>query len=174
LGNDESEGLTRRETLKRGLKLTGAVLWVTPVVQVVGMRPAFAQVPSPACNVWYAVKIERVGNTAETVCLDITGGDNPPGQCLDVNDATPAPTSSGGCNHIDDVVAAEEGASDPTWTVTLDEDCQFVEGSDRCTVKTGDGCFEDVCDWDATTRTLTFESPDGDISHVEFAFCCED
>jgi hypothetical protein len=46
MANEESVGLTRREALKRGLKLTGAVMWATPVVQAVGMRPAFAQTVS--------------------------------------------------------------------------------------------------------------------------------
>lgn len=46
MDNHQSNGLTRRETLKRGLKLTGTVLWATPVVQAIGMSPAFAQAAS--------------------------------------------------------------------------------------------------------------------------------
>jgi hypothetical protein len=60
--------------------------------------------------------------------------------------------------------------------VTLDEGCQFVHGTDRCFSKEGnDPCVEDTCIYDHATRTLTF--PDlgpPAISHVEFAFCCED
>ena len=41
------DGLSRRDFLKRGAALGGALVWVTPVVQVVGMRPAFAQTVSP-------------------------------------------------------------------------------------------------------------------------------
>lgn len=180
---EQSGGLTRRETLKRGLKL-GAVLWVTPVVQAVGMRPAMAQEVSPGagCDFWYAIKIERVAGGTATACEDIAGGSNPPGQCLDVNAASPSPTSSGGCSHVTQVVAAAEGAADPSWTVILEEGCQFVEGSGRCTVKLGEGeggCEPDagdpdVCDWDGTTRTLRFNSSTGtDISHIEFVFCCD-
>jgi hypothetical protein len=40
-------GLTRREALKRGALIAGAA-WAIPVVQAVGLRPAYAQVPSPA------------------------------------------------------------------------------------------------------------------------------
>ena len=181
--NHEPVGLTRRETLKRGAKLGGAVLWMTPVVQAVGMRPAFAQRVSPgACDFWYAIKIERVGNTTAPRCLDITGGSNPPGQCLDVGAASPEATLAGGCGHITTIVIAPEDALDDTWRVTLEEGCEFREGSGRCTVKLGDnqgGCEPDpgdpdVCDWDPATRVLSFTSSTGtDISHVEFVFCCD-
>lgn len=174
----ESEGLTRREALKRGLKL-GAVLWVTPVVQVVGMRPAFAQTTSPACTVWYAVKIDPSANPVFPHCVDIFGQNNPNGvgQCLDVDDVG-MPVNAGGCAHVTSSTTPD-GAS---WTATLGEGCEFVEGSGRCFVKLGQahgGCEPDpgdpdVCDWDSTTGTLTFNSSTGtNISHVEFAFCCD-
>ncbi|MGH2746657.1 MAG: hypothetical protein ACRDKB_01865 [Actinomycetota bacterium] len=36
--------LTRRQTLKRGAALGGALLWATPAVQSLTMKPAYAQV----------------------------------------------------------------------------------------------------------------------------------
>ncbi len=42
-----SGSITRRQLLKRGALLGGAVLWTTPLVQVVGMQRASAQVTSP-------------------------------------------------------------------------------------------------------------------------------
>ena len=183
--NQEPIGLTRRDALKRGAKLGGAVLWMTPVVQAVGMRPALAQGVSPpvaGCDFWYAIKIERVGDTTEPRCLDITGGSNPPGQCLDVDEASPEATLAGGCDHITSIVIAPQGATDDTWRVTLEEGCEFQHGSGRCTVKLGEnvgGCEPDagdpdVCDWDPATRVLSFISSTGtDISHVEFVFCCD-
>ena len=42
-----SQGITRRDLLKRGAVLGGAVVWVTPIVQSVGMGRAFAQATSP-------------------------------------------------------------------------------------------------------------------------------
>lgn len=51
------EGLSRRELLGRGVKLGGAVLWMTPVVQTFGMGRAFAAEPSSKCVV-YCVKYE--------------------------------------------------------------------------------------------------------------------
>ncbi|MGH2787242.1 MAG: hypothetical protein ACRDJV_04950 [Actinomycetota bacterium] len=39
-------GITRRETLKRGAALGGALLWSVPVIQTLGMTHAHAAVPS--------------------------------------------------------------------------------------------------------------------------------
>lgn len=44
-----SEGLTRRDIIKKGAILGGTVMWVTPVVQTVGMSRALAQEPSDTC-----------------------------------------------------------------------------------------------------------------------------
>lgn len=41
------EGITRRDLLRRGAILGGAVVWTTPVVQTLGMGRAFAQSTSP-------------------------------------------------------------------------------------------------------------------------------
>jgi len=184
--------VSRRDFLKRGALLGGALVWTTPVVQVVGMNPALAQAASPACNVWYAVKIEREegtcptgftiippspGSTNDGCCTDITGGSQPPGQCLNADDAPPEneTLTPGGCTHIQSVHIPDEGATDTSWSVKLDDDCQFVPDSGRCTVKTGtgqEGCVSDACSYDHESRTLTFTAGT-DISHVEFAFCCE-
>ena len=48
MAENETQGITRRDLLKRGAALGGAVVWATPVVQTLGMGRAFAQVPSPA------------------------------------------------------------------------------------------------------------------------------
>ena len=40
-------GFTRREALRRGAILGGTTLWVAPMVQTFGMRPALAQAGSP-------------------------------------------------------------------------------------------------------------------------------
>jgi hypothetical protein len=44
-----SQGLTRREVIKKGALLGGTVMWVTPIVQTVGMSRALAQEPSDNC-----------------------------------------------------------------------------------------------------------------------------
>ncbi len=48
---DTQNGLTRREALKRGAVIAGGLAWATPLVQAVGMRPAFAATTSPLCRV---------------------------------------------------------------------------------------------------------------------------
>lgn len=54
---EESQGITRRDLLRRGAVLGGAVVWSTPVVQTLGMGRAFAQTASPTGDkdVSYAV-----------------------------------------------------------------------------------------------------------------------
>lgn len=42
-----NQGISRRDLLKKGAILGGAVVWVTPIVQSVGMGRAFAQTTSP-------------------------------------------------------------------------------------------------------------------------------
>jgi len=45
--NTTPEGLSRRDLLRRGAALGGALAWATPVVQVIGMSPALATGTSP-------------------------------------------------------------------------------------------------------------------------------
>ena len=47
MGEETSQGITRRDLLRRGAVLGGAVVWTTPVVQTLGMGRAFAQTTSP-------------------------------------------------------------------------------------------------------------------------------
>lgn len=76
-GKAQAEMLTRREALKRGLVLGGAVLWTTPAVQAIGMSRAAAQETSSTCTT-YCVKFEFTGGDdsldGEWVPL---GADNP-------------------------------------------------------------------------------------------------
>ena len=167
--NNPGEGITRREALKQGAKLTGAILWVTPVVQSVGMSPAFAQVTSPVdreCTVWYAIKIDP--SDPDGPCIDIFNQDDPNGvgQCLDVDDLETAPVE-GGCDHI--VGFTTPSDPDP-WTITLDSDCELK----ACFIKAGnDPCASGECQVDG--NTITFPNPgQPEISHVEIAFCCAD
>lgn len=47
MGEGASQGITRRDLLRRGAVLGGAVVWTTPMVQTLGMGRAFAQTASP-------------------------------------------------------------------------------------------------------------------------------
>jgi hypothetical protein len=135
------------------------------------MNPALAQVPSPACTVWYAIKIDP---SEDPVCVDIFDQDAPNlvGQCLDVDDLGVTPVF-GGCAKV--VGEPETPSAPEPWTITLDSDCELQV----CFVKAGqEDCAEgpnSVCSWDPTTHTITFPNPGmPEISHVEIAFCCAD
>jgi hypothetical protein len=67
----EQTGLTRREILKRGAAFGGALVWATPVVQVMGMSSAHARPVSPGC-IRYCLKWETDGNQR---ILDTETGD---------------------------------------------------------------------------------------------------
>jgi len=49
--------ISRREILKRGAFVGGAVVWATPVVQTLGMGRAFAATPSDTCVGSYADQV---------------------------------------------------------------------------------------------------------------------
>ncbi len=57
--------ISRRDLLKRGAFVGGAVLWVAPVVQVVGMGKAFARDVSPGCS-RYCIKWDATTNAPPT------------------------------------------------------------------------------------------------------------
>jgi hypothetical protein len=61
------DGITRRDALKKTAKVIGTTVWVTPVIQVVTMRPAFAQTPSGVPSV-----------TTSTTPGSGNGGNQPP------------------------------------------------------------------------------------------------
>lgn len=56
--SDSPQEITRREVLKRGAVVGATVLWVTPVVQTLGMGRAFAATPSDECSPSCAVNYE--------------------------------------------------------------------------------------------------------------------
>lgn len=58
----ESQGISRRDLLKRGAALGGAVVWATPVVQTLGMGRAFAQSATPVVEFSYVAMLIRCGD----------------------------------------------------------------------------------------------------------------
>ncbi len=155
------DGLSRRDFLKRSAALGGALVWVAPVVQVVGMRPAFAQTVSPVgvCDDFFAVKIEEDGD-----CEDISDQIDPSGnQCLDVDAMGPAP-QDGGCAFV----TAVDVSNPMEFIITLAPGCEFQLG--QAELKSGPGCVPSGV-FDSTDNTVTFTHDPMAISHVEFVFC---
>ncbi len=66
-----SNAVSRREILKRGAFVGGAVLWIAPAVQVVGMGSAFAKDVSPDCS-RYCIKwdVDVNAETGELTCVN--------------------------------------------------------------------------------------------------------
>ncbi len=159
-------GLTRRDFLKRGAVLGGTLAWVTPAVQVVGLRPAFAATVSPVCGDFFAVKIDP-DEATEDFCVDIWDQTDPSGegQCLDVDaQVTPIP---GGCGYV----TSTTFENDMRWVIGLGSDCEFQIG--EAELKTGIlGCVASGT-FDPVSKTVTFDTgPQGqDISNVQFVFC---
>jgi len=68
-------GITRRQALKRGLAVGAALAWATPVVQAVGIRPAYAKAPSSGCH-RYCLKWTP-GGPAGSTCPPTAPGEMP-------------------------------------------------------------------------------------------------
>lgn len=98
----DEQGLTRRQLIKKGAFVGGALVWAVPVVQTIGMTPALAQTTSGdgagGCTTYYAVRITSSGTE------DIAG-QTPDGHCFDPSGATPGGLNKGltvsplGINH---------------------------------------------------------------------------
>lgn len=162
MSNHEPEGLTRREALKRGAKLTGAVLWVTPVVQAVGMRPALAQAvsPTPCVN-------ERCLRAKSND--DLSSFENSPG--VGANDCT----DCGGSSGIDgDQFLTISGDEDMVTVMVKDPNCRItsiVARGGNENNPNGDPCRTGTVAPDGLSATVTRPEAGG-ISHVEVCFCC--
>ena len=164
------DGLSRRDFLKRSAALGGALVWVTPVVQVVGMRPAFAQAVSPGrvCDVFYAIKIDPAEITPFN-CVSIHTQVNPNDkQCLDVDETGVVPID-GGCAFV----TAVDMTDPKKWLITLDPQCEFQIGA--AMLKSGsqdDFCVSDGIDYAQGPNIVTFDHSDSqDISNVQLVFC---
>lgn len=76
-------GLTRREVLKKGALLGGALVWATPVVQAIGIQPAHAQEVSPGCEIRITFgNVELCIRTTADVCACIAACDEGDSACV--------------------------------------------------------------------------------------------
>ena len=160
------DGLSRRDFLKRGAALGGALVWVAPVVQVVGMRPAFAEVPSPVCSDFYAIKFEINEDTGAIECENIWNQTTTnTGHCLNVGDMGVSPIAGDtACS-----LASLNMVSDGEWIVTLAPGCEFMVGQTGFKLGEAFGGCQDGGDEDPD-NVITFTATTG-ISHVELVFC---
>jgi hypothetical protein len=117
------EGLTRREALKRGAIVAGT-LWAVPIVQAVGMRPAYAATPSPIgtgcevyCIKWVVNQNYIDGTTWGTKWTPLGSSGNPVLSCPE-----------GGLNSVppeaDDIVVSYD-STEMQWVVELPPNCRL-------------------------------------------------
>ena len=62
------EELTRRQALKRGAAVGGAMLWATPAIQTIGMSKALAASPSCTCDLVLKIECEA-GDTDHIIYM---------------------------------------------------------------------------------------------------------
>jgi hypothetical protein len=155
----DSAGISRRDMLKRGAALGGAVVWATPVVQVIGMSPALATTASPVpCTTFVSYRAKAEWNGSEYVWESNPGvGRNDCDDC-------------GGAEGVDGSAFLNITGDDEVATVTvISSDCSLTG---MVVAKAGrDGCFDGS--GDSTSMTVTTDGKG--ISHVEVCFeCCAD
>lgn len=183
------EGLTRREVLKKGALLGGALAWGTPVVQVIGMRPALAQTTSPDCTNIYCLKAEVQGGVLGPFGPLGGGQGKGKGNCINETDIEALGFE---CdpnvpqNILDALNNSVMGDPENGFTITLPSGCRLLaedspdqfEGfgtsaAAKCGRRGGqdapDPCFAPAVDGE----DLTFTCGNGtEISHIELVICC--
>ena len=196
-------GLTRRDVLKQGAALGGALVWGAPMVQVIGMRPALAQTPSPTCPNLFCVKAEwRGGENGNLGSFQACskGFSRGKGNCLvppeDVDFDAPSAIVDG--IEVTHGVTCDDLDQSPGVLITLPEGCSLagvdnvagtpdafignVSAAAKCG-KRGSNDPLDFCDGPVSvgedngrvTLCFSLECSNGTtISHIELLICCPD
>ena len=196
-------GLTRRDVLKKGAALGGALVWGAPVVQVIGMRPALAATPSPTCPNLFCVKAEWRGNENGSLgsfqaCSP--GFSKGKGNCLGLPDDVDfdVPAAILGGFEVTHGVTCDDPDQSPGVLITLPEGCSLagidnvtgtpdaffggVSAAAKCGTRGSDDPRE-FCDGPVSvgedngrvTLCFSLECRNGTtISHIELLICCPD
>lgn len=169
-----TQGLTRRELLKRGAALGGALAWATPAVQLVGMQRAMAAHVSEVC---FCVKNDPPGSTT---FITLTGSS---GECLDPAEESctdPVPSLDGEFTVTNN--------NDGTYTIKYPINCSIAAVSIKCGggAPGTEGCDHIACfcqfdvtpdDDDGTFNYFDVadsqcKDDQTSISHIEICFQC--
>lgn len=175
---EASSGLSRREALRRGAILGGALVWSAPAIQTIGMRGAYAVTPAPGpCPSHLDLKIfcPTRSSTPECVIFEPAGACGgqtsgefgphpkptsgtpfPPGHCF---------TTEDGCDHrlpggFLSGITATSSDGGVTWVVTVPTGCEIQEAWAFCGVRS-DGISDcgGAASYPAGTRSVTLSCP---------------
>ena len=157
-------GLTRRELLKRGAVLGGALAWSTPVVQLIGMNPAMATHVSQLC---VCVKLDGCDATSPWSTIN----PNSPATCIEIpGDCDPSPDLSlfqnGSCTAGADEFCVQQENGDGDLVLYYPEYCTLISLFE----KAGQDCIEHEGPF-ANPLVLSDFITDR-CSHLEFCFQC--
>ena len=128
MGNEnihEEQGITRRDLLRRGAVLGGAVMWTTPVVQTLGMGRAFAQTASPTGGKDISYIGINVNCNGESYFLkwEDGGWEDSPGAAPECADKDDLPPGANGGDKGFDVQPGPTGACKELFVPAGYEDC---------------------------------------------------
>lgn len=172
LSDPQTSGLTRRELLKRGAALGGALVWATPVVQMIGMSPALASHVSDLC---ICIKLSECSNDATFGTL---GRPDNPGNCASGFDSFPVNCDTepslgpsfivGDCAQALPDTFCLEFNGDGTATISFPGYCTLLYVAE----KAAGNCFE-LSPPAPGDSSGSFNFPvTSDCSHIEFCFQC--
>lgn len=133
----DRRGLSRRQTLKRGAAMGGALLWATPAVQSLTMKPAYAQVTPRVEGPSFIAMNVNCGGTLSVIKLECNGTcefEEDPGKFPDCGDFSPVGDKADG-----DALGFTFTGPDPATecvTVFVPPNCTVVGSA----IKDGTGC----------------------------------
>lgn len=135
------EGITRRDLLRKGAVLGGAVVWVTPVVQTVGMGRAFAANPSPTpCSpaISYIAMNVTCNGTQYFIKWEAPGSwEVDPGTAPGCESMTPTGAKVSGASLGFTVTVSPEGIASVTVPPTCTVQDVAVKGGQLCDYYSG-------------------------------------
>lgn len=165
-GTIQQEGVSRRDVMKRGALVGGAMVWATPIVQTMG-SPAFASEGTPEGALSFvAIAYDFDGKTYRFKFNDIP--DSCPDHVTDLQCGDEDPNVDCGsfavpCDSVTLRSSTTDGLSNPPPNVTSCSSCEVTiempSGSSNIesVIKCGQDCFKEQ---HGSTLTLTFNCPD--------------
>lgn len=131
--SDENEsargsGISRREALRRGAIVGGAVVWASPVVQTIGMHKAYAQTTPAVTDISFIALLLQCGTTTYRIKweTDFTGAPDECGNSFAIGNCNPSDLGSGSVSSCPDGVSASVNPNGSV-TVTFPSSCNITD-----------------------------------------------